>query len=629
MTKLLLLVSVFISLNLPLAFGMILRTADQAQEAAELGAGIGGAICALKIQLRQNEFTLHKNTSCVLIDVNRETHTGTVMTVAHFFYNQEGVSEPLSLEISFNSDASLDSGWIPAKSYRISPTYKPRNGDIPPSGMDLALAEFSLPAGFSQVPMKLGAKEGSSIENLDYSGDPVFFGSYGKFALSGAPEWSQERTKRIGHMLVRYKLQDEYPQIFGFSYLEDQSEMSKVIQNQPYRIKPMEELLVRGEFLDAAVANGDCGGPLFHYDGKENGFRVLGVLKQILGVTGSSHLYPRFEPITPEVQKWISSREEGWLELPSKSDCSASSATEPSASSLKESAAASQTASQVCSYCKSSKDSSMQRCGRCLTTPYCSQDCQVKHWPEHKKDCKLWHSSALLVLQGEVGFSESSEGRHEQFIKTSKPTSCTVLTLFHERGTALAHIDDYTSVESLFRHLESQFKSRFGVILGKEKIEARVTGGSKDSFSIKKQKEIFKHLKKYKNINVVEDSEKDRGMPRAQIVVSSKNGKVTFLPENQTNQMLELVQLCEYGDFNRNILDKQYGNVAGDKIPDFEIKEATRHESDLPTAPKTTFSVRGVRASGIFPPELQELIDLEKNDLLKVETDYSRKAKKN
>ena len=31
----------------------------------------------------------------------------------------------------------------------------------------------------------------------------------------------------------------------------------------------------------------------------------------------------------------------------------------------------------------------MLKCSRCGTA-YCSKDCQVKDWPEHKKRCKIW-----------------------------------------------------------------------------------------------------------------------------------------------------------------------------------------------------------------------------------------------
>ena len=31
----------------------------------------------------------------------------------------------------------------------------------------------------------------------------------------------------------------------------------------------------------------------------------------------------------------------------------------------------------------------MLKCSRCGTA-YCSKDCQVKDWPEHKKQCKIW-----------------------------------------------------------------------------------------------------------------------------------------------------------------------------------------------------------------------------------------------
>jgi len=40
-----------------------------------------------------------------------------------------------------------------------------------------------------------------------------------------------------------------------------------------------------------------------------------------------------------------------------------------------------------CSQCGKASDS-LQKCGRCKTTCYCSKECQVTQWPTHKTNCK-------------------------------------------------------------------------------------------------------------------------------------------------------------------------------------------------------------------------------------------------
>ena len=51
------------------------------------------------------------------------------------------------------------------------------------------------------------------------------------------------------------------------------------------------------------------------------------------------------------------------------------------------------TKTQPCNYegCKK-RDSyvNLQECSKCRMQAYCSADCQVKDWPTHKEDCKVW-----------------------------------------------------------------------------------------------------------------------------------------------------------------------------------------------------------------------------------------------
>ena len=41
----------------------------------------------------------------------------------------------------------------------------------------------------------------------------------------------------------------------------------------------------------------------------------------------------------------------------------------------------------VCSMCSTAISSQPLHCGRCHAQPYCSKQCQVQHWPSHKKAC--------------------------------------------------------------------------------------------------------------------------------------------------------------------------------------------------------------------------------------------------
>ena len=43
--------------------------------------------------------------------------------------------------------------------------------------------------------------------------------------------------------------------------------------------------------------------------------------------------------------------------------------------------------SKQCSACGKT-DVELMRCAQCKLTFYCGQDCQKKHWPEHKQLCK-------------------------------------------------------------------------------------------------------------------------------------------------------------------------------------------------------------------------------------------------
>lgn len=48
-----------------------------------------------------------------------------------------------------------------------------------------------------------------------------------------------------------------------------------------------------------------------------------------------------------------------------------------------------------CSYCSApTGNKKLLTCSRCKLSYYCNRDCQMKHWPEHKKNCQEIHTSS-------------------------------------------------------------------------------------------------------------------------------------------------------------------------------------------------------------------------------------------
>jgi hypothetical protein len=52
---------------------------------------------------------------------------------------------------------------------------------------------------------------------------------------------------------------------------------------------------------------------------------------------------------------------------------------------------------RVCWLCGSAAEK-LKKCTGCQAALYCSKDCQVAHWKEHKSDCKVW--KMVQQLQG-------------------------------------------------------------------------------------------------------------------------------------------------------------------------------------------------------------------------------------
>ncbi|KAI0344145.1 ectomycorrhiza-upregulated zf-MYND domain-containing protein [Trametopsis cervina] len=52
----------------------------------------------------------------------------------------------------------------------------------------------------------------------------------------------------------------------------------------------------------------------------------------------------------------------------------------------------------LCQSCGTSYEVN-QRCSRCKTVTYCSQDCQKKHWTIHKPICRVWSPSEVWAIK--------------------------------------------------------------------------------------------------------------------------------------------------------------------------------------------------------------------------------------
>ena len=73
-----------------------------------------------------------------------------------------------------------------------------------------------------------------------------------------------------------------------------------------------------------------------------------------------------------------------------------------------------------CSYCGIQK-TELKKCGKCGRVKYCSKECQVKHWKEHKRSCKTPNATASTAAS-----SSGSHGRSEPIPSTSPIEEATV-----------------------------------------------------------------------------------------------------------------------------------------------------------------------------------------------------------
>jgi len=188
--------------------------------------------------------------------------------------------------------------------------------------------------------------------------------------------------------------------------------------------------------------------------------------------------------------------------------------------------------------------------------------------------------SAIWVLQGEVAvFQGSKKGPFS--LKSSAPTTCTVLVLFNKQRkiTAMGHIDDYTSVRGVFNKIEILLRSMNSSLIS-EGFTASVLGASGLDYSLSNKELVLGQLEK---LSIPAEQRSFSMVPEktAQITVDVSTGKQTFLYEREWSKTLHYIQLREYGAFN-DLLDYFFPGVKGVDIPFFEPKLASKREVSIP-----------------------------------------------
>lgn len=184
--------------------------------------------------------------------------------------------------------------------------------------------------------------------------------------------------------------------------------------------------------------------------------------------------------------------------------------------------------------------------------------------------------SIRIVLQGEYALASNDEGSLK--LQTPIARTCIVLILKSGKFCALAHIDDYTSVSSVFTRISLALKKRYDYSFTQIRFEAQLFGGTEAVFSKQQKELILKCLKTYQ-ITIVEPKE----VPKEpfQTGISVKNQEVYFVQGEKIDPRFEYLQGREYGSF-KTLLDHQYRCMKGTEIPYFETREATRLLSDIP-----------------------------------------------
>lgn len=152
--------------------------------------------------------------------------------------------------------------------------------------------------------------------------------------------------------------------------------------------------------------------------------------------------------------------------------------------------------------------------------------------------------SAYKVAQGEVGFSDYHS------IGTDNIRECVVVILHDPKThkTALAHIDEYTDINSLYTDVISQFPADRPLTAY---LVGGIAGGSKLAISDKNITKVTQELQKHHNINVVAADIGDKGAPHA-IVFNPLTKVIAQKVPAKRDDTIYLRQVRRQLGFNQN-----------------------------------------------------------------------------
>jgi hypothetical protein len=106
----------------------------------------------------------------------------------------------------------------------------------------------------------------------------------------------------------------------------------------------------------------------------------------------------------------------------------------------------------VCIKCGIRGDSAMNRCGRCKSVFYCSRDCQVGHWKEHKQNC---NAPATLTLTPAADIVIGAQVAHEKKIAMEKVDA----QVDHEKKIAMEKVKcSSMEIAALRKELHEKFR---------------------------------------------------------------------------------------------------------------------------------------------------------------------------
>jgi len=126
----------------------------------------------------------------------------------------------------------------------------------------------------------------------------------------------------------------------------------------------------------------ECIGLLLHFADKFREKTEYAKEEQILkhAFSHGKRLLGDLHPVVPKISSLIQTANKAAAKKREQNP------PDPNAKSEPDEEPADNSFSSICGNCK--KGGCTMRCQRCLTTYYCSKNCQVTHWPAHKQTCK-------------------------------------------------------------------------------------------------------------------------------------------------------------------------------------------------------------------------------------------------